>query len=88
MEFFDLQLDLEDILGYDLQNILVDSLVLLYFYKGVYLRFEGGEEEEDEIGVEEVILEMRRYVNWLYQVVRRYRYILQKMELDLKFFMF
>lgn len=40
--------------------------MLLYFYKGVYLRSEGGEEEEDEIGVEEVILEMRRYVNWLY----------------------
>lgn len=64
------QLDPEDILGHDLQNTPADSLVLLHLHKGVYLRSEGGEEEEDEIGVEEATLEMRRHANWLHQAAR------------------
>lgn len=49
--------------------------MLLHLHKGVYLRSEGGEEEEDEIGVEEATLEMRRHANWLHQAARRYQII-------------
>ncbi|XP_056021255.1 ATP-dependent RNA helicase TDRD9-like isoform X2 [Ostrea edulis] len=62
------QIDVADILEHDLHNTPADSLVLLHLHKGVYLQTDREEEEEeDQIGVEEETLEMRRHADWLHQ---------------------
>ncbi|XP_062595523.1 ATP-dependent RNA helicase TDRD9-like [Saccostrea cucullata] len=62
------QIDPADILEHDLHNTPADSVVLLHLHKGVYLRTDREEEEEeDQIGVEEEILEKRRHAEWLRQ---------------------
>lgn len=77
MVYFGLQIDVADILEHDLHNTPADSLVLLHLHKGVYLQTDREEEEEeDQIGVEEETLEMRRHADWLHQAATRYSSVL------------